>query len=212
MKSEQEMQSAARPPWRSAWEKLATALAVISLVDLSGQVIKWAALIHWIVEGYVVVRNWLFGWLPFHVPPEWRNYIVLFFVLFSVTNVGFYKRIGRTYVTQLILMLFRNADPPFEASTREERVVLGVSAAIFLIAGVVLLFVMVVELVWGDLPGRFDRQTLDRMGIGAFVVCMAVATGIPIAWRWLLFTAAVFAALIAVNEVYVRWLEPFAHH
>jgi hypothetical protein len=160
MKSEQETQSAASPRWRSAWEKLATALAVISLVDLSGQLIKWAALIHWIVERYAIVRNWLFGWLPFHVPPEWRNYIVLFLAVFSVTNLGFYQRTGRTYAKQLFLF-FRDYPHgglegiPVEWSkekpgTLEDRVAIVATVAI-LLAGWVL--AMVVLLFWSHPNG-----------------------------------------------------------
>jgi hypothetical protein len=51
---------------RWTWEKLATVPAVISLIDLNRQ----ASLIHWIVEKYAIIKNWLFGWLPFHVPPS----------------------------------------------------------------------------------------------------------------------------------------------
>jgi hypothetical protein len=32
--------------------------------------------------------------------------------------------------------------------------------------------------------------------------------GVILAWRWLLTTAAIFSALVAINEIYVLWLEP----
>jgi hypothetical protein len=77
-----------------------------------------AALIHWIVENYALVKNLLFGWLPFHIPPEWHDYILLFFIIFSVTNVGFYQRTGRIFAKQLYLMLPFWDDPEraFEAT------------------------------------------------------------------------------------------------
>jgi hypothetical protein len=154
----QEMRATVRFGWvRRNWEMLATVLAVISLIDLSSQLIKWATLIHWLVERYGFVRNWLFGWLPFRVPPEWRNYIVLFLVLFSVTNVGFYKRMGRTYVKQLFLMVFHNAEPPFEENTLEERIVSYVSTGILCISFAMLFFAGVVDVFWGELPGTLDR-------------------------------------------------------
>jgi hypothetical protein len=33
-------------PLRRTWEKIATVLAAIGLIDLSSQLIKWASLIH----------------------------------------------------------------------------------------------------------------------------------------------------------------------
>jgi hypothetical protein len=33
-----------------------------------------------------------------------------------------------------------------------------------------------------------------------------------IAWRWVLTTAAIFGALVAINYAYVQWLEPLAKH
>jgi DNA-binding transcriptional MocR family regulator len=68
---------------RNTWEKVATVLAVIGLIDVSGQLIHWAELIHWIAEHYAAVRTWLFGWLPFHIPVEWHDPIVLFFIFFE---------------------------------------------------------------------------------------------------------------------------------
>jgi hypothetical protein len=118
MQSMHAIRSIAKSVWtRSTWEKLATVLAVISLIDLSSQLVKWAALIHWIVENYALVKNWLFGWLPFHIPPEWHDYILLFFIIFSVTNVGFYQRTGRTFARQLYLMLPFWDDPVIVGAT-----------------------------------------------------------------------------------------------
>src|SRR5258708_19274290 len=85
----------AQSTWlRRTWEKVAIVLAVIGLVDLSRQLIEWAALVHWIVTKYAIVKIWLFGWLPFHIPPEWHDPIVLLSLLLSVTNVGVYRETG----------------------------------------------------------------------------------------------------------------------
>jgi len=89
------------------WEKTATVLAVISLADLGGQVIKWAAAIHWLIDKYKIVKVWLFAWMPFHIPPEWHDYIVLFLILFSVTNVGFYRRTGRVFGVYVLMLPIR---------------------------------------------------------------------------------------------------------
>ena len=97
--AENEEQAMPQAGWLGrTWEKVATVLAVIGLADLSGQLIKWAAAIHWIITKYAIVRAWLFGWLPFHIPPEWHDPIVLFIILFSVTNVGVYRSTQHTFV------------------------------------------------------------------------------------------------------------------
>jgi hypothetical protein len=75
---------------------------VIGLADLSGQLIKWAAVIHWIVTKYAIVRAWLFGWLPFHIPLEWHDPIVLFLILLSVTNMALYRETGHSILSLLL--------------------------------------------------------------------------------------------------------------
>src|SRR5262249_2528919 len=70
-------------------------LAVISLVDLTRQLVEWAALIHAIAERYAQVRRWLFKWVPFHIPEEWHDYIVLGIISITVMNAGYYRRTGR---------------------------------------------------------------------------------------------------------------------
>jgi hypothetical protein len=71
-------------------------------LTLSSQLIHWAALIHWIVAQYALAKAWLFGWLPFHIPPEWHDPIVLGLILLSVTNMGLYRETGYTIVSLLL--------------------------------------------------------------------------------------------------------------
>jgi hypothetical protein len=33
-----------------------------------------------------------------------------------------------------------------------------------------------------------------------------------LAWRWVLTTAAIFGALVAINYAYVQWLAPLTEH
>src|SRR5713226_9762871 len=87
---------------RRTWEKVATVLAVIGLADLFGQLIKWAAAIHWIITKYAIVRGWLFGWLPFHIPAELHDIIVLLLIFYSVANGGAYQRTGETLTKRLL--------------------------------------------------------------------------------------------------------------
>jgi hypothetical protein len=76
---------------RKVWDVLAVALAVIGLVDLTDQVVKWAARIHDLALKYATWRDWAFSFSPIHIPPEWHNYIVLAFIFFSASNVGYYQ-------------------------------------------------------------------------------------------------------------------------
>jgi hypothetical protein len=77
---------------------------------------------------------------------------------------------------------------------------------------------MAVELIRAYQSGSLNRSTPEVETEYAYFFGLAVllmfiaASGALTAWRWIVFTAAVFAALIAVNEVYVRWLEPLAVH
>jgi hypothetical protein len=106
---------------RRTWEKVATVIAVVGLIDFTGQLIHWAKLIHEIVTQYAVVRGWLFGWLPFHIPPQWHDPIVLLLIFFSMTNVGLYRRTRHTFFyhirhnfwTESLLMEWKEMIPTF---------------------------------------------------------------------------------------------------
>jgi hypothetical protein len=77
-------------------------LAVIGLVDLTRQLIEWTEVIHQIAIKYAEVREVLFAWIPFYIPHEWHNPIVLITVFFSVINAGVYQRTGQFYTIQLM--------------------------------------------------------------------------------------------------------------
>src|SRR5438477_12813699 len=86
----------------TVWSITATVLALIGLVDLTHQLVEWAAFIHEIAEKYAEVRGWCFNRLPFRIPQEWHNYVVLGFILLSVANVGYYRRTGYVLLYQLV--------------------------------------------------------------------------------------------------------------
>jgi hypothetical protein len=204
---------------RRTWEKAATILAVIGLIDLSSQLIHWAALIHWIVTKYAAVRTCLFGWLPFHIPPDWHDPIVLFSILLSVTNVGIYRETGWR-----IRSFWKAVN-----NSKFSALLFGLLALVFfpataVVGGVILHYV----------PGLFPffdndaseiHPMLLAMGVllflllfilseslGAIVVLalFVLVMAFSVAWRWLLATAAIFGALVIVNQVYVLWLESLA--
>ncbi|MGP0091280.1 MAG: hypothetical protein ACLPKB_15190 [Xanthobacteraceae bacterium] len=235
------------PPERSAigryWEKIATALSVVSLVDLSEQFIKWAKHIHWVVENYKVAKVWLFGWLPFHIPPDWHDFIILFCIFFSVTNVGLYKRTGRTYISYVIVVVAANGahwllKPLGMLSRRAKEIETKLNDFVqrqtvgnlssrakfndkeFISMMLVLLFASIVT--WSVIDHFFGKYIESNLPLhwlpsAAFslliiliffiIVMYPILFGILIAWRWIVTTAALFVALVVVNEVYVRWLQ-----
>jgi hypothetical protein len=192
--------SVARAGWvRRTWEKIATVLAVIGLIDVSKQLIEWAEWVHWIATQYAIVRTWLFGWLPFHVPPELHDPIVLFLIFFSVTNVGLYRKTGFAIISRVRVDIWRVL-PRF------------VGASLFL----ALQITFVAHRAYpSDMPflNRYIvALTISFVGYGILGLIIAEVVFALIAWRWVLGTAAIFGALVAVNQVYVLWLEPLATH
>jgi hypothetical protein len=205
--------STARPAWLSlTWEKVATVLAIIGLADLSSQLIKWAALIHWAVTKYAIVRAWLFGWLPFHVPPEWHDYIVLFSILLSVTNVGVYRETGASFRSFLIavgkfpaafgFILVASIGASFYIAFHIDphSTVIYLYDA-FVTYGIGQVIPIILTIVLGVLVVPVSMVIL-------WLIFFFFGMAFLVAWRWLLVTVAIFSALVIVNQVYVLWLEP----
>jgi hypothetical protein len=211
----------ARGGWlRRTWEKVAVALAVIGLVDLSRQLFEWAAWIHWVATKYAIVKAWLFDWLPFHIPPEWHDPIVLFLILLSVTNIGVYRETRWRLRSIVEALNTRTALAKFPR-------VLGILFAVSL-AGA-----MIYILIYLDLFETILRA-ISIINLGPYVAILSVIaaffsivvifplsvlvaslilwTAFLVAWRWLLVAAAIFSALVVVNQVYVLWLERLTAH
>jgi hypothetical protein len=182
------------------WHKIATVLAAIGLVDVTGQLIKWASIIHWIAERYAVVRGWVFSWLPLRLPPEWHDPTVLFLILFSVTNVGLYRRTGHTLAFYVVekwrwfaiatVLIF----PVLEVYIVRDALSGPISLPIT--PGVVVIFTL-------------PYVVVGALAAGLITLIFAAAV---IAWRWVLTTATIFGALVAINYAYVLWLAPLAEH
>jgi hypothetical protein len=190
-----------------AWEKIATGLAVIGLIDLTGQLIKWAAAVHWLVEKYRIVKVWLFGWMPFYIPPEWHDYVLLFCVMFSVVNVGFYRRTGKPFIPKLIRSTsFSDLTSDPEAGEYSGDRVAATLRTVALGFGIIGLLAYSLLSAIGWITGGTPPSVSVWVTSWSFI---AIAlSGAPLAWRWILVTGAIFAALIAINEIYILWLEP----
>src|ERR1700727_776421 len=87
------------------WPRLATALTIIGLVDVTHQLIEWTAVIPEVALVYAEIRSFAFSLLPVQIPPEWHNSIVLGGILFGVTNIGFYRQTGKIFIIQAVRAL-----------------------------------------------------------------------------------------------------------
>jgi hypothetical protein len=194
--------------WRY-WEKVAAFLAIIALVDLTRQLIEWAAWVHWIAEKYAAVRTWLFGWLPFHVPPEWHDPIVLLFVFFSVTNVGVYRRTGHSILSIFSAMWNKtiHLENLVPRSFVQDIIVggfLGFAAFFTFLAGVWIVASVAPDGVIINVIVFLGALIVLPIFYLIFIVFSAfIYTFVMIAWRWVLTTAAIFGVLVAINEIYM---------
>jgi hypothetical protein len=255
-------------PLRRTWEKIATVLALIGLIDLTGQLIKWAGLIHWVAEKYAAVKAWLFSWLPLHIPPEWHDPIVLFLIFFSLTNIAVYRKIQVSFLYYCCVVFIYNLsllflwplkflnswangkfddlidNPPFAGEMEiriDENEVFSPGVTIVMLLPFFAIFVIMLLIVIFD-PDPcasspdplichanivlLQHEDIEPMTPSALlhilgwmlilssisVMIRAAAIGILVAWRWLLTTAAIFGALVAINYAYIQWLEPLAEH
>jgi len=171
---------------QSAWEKVATVIAVIGLIDVSGQLIKWAAVVHWIAEHYADMRTWLFGWLPFHISSGWQNSIVLCSSYLTAMNVGLYRKTKRTIISHLL-----NRDIGIT--------LLGYCVICMLVIPIAKLFL------------RVDYNTIYIYAL-AGLVGIVMSKIVELTALWMLTMVSIFSALVFVNYAYVQWLEPLAEH
>jgi hypothetical protein len=220
--------------WRW-WEKAGSVLAIFGLADLFRQFVEWAGIIHWLVSQYSTAKAWVFSWLPFQIPPELHDYIVLLITLFTVINVGFYQRTGRTYIGQLLwfygfaivmapVMIVMMPVLPFSKRAREWLKAMKrkgqhdelfaadpVAKALTHVAAYSFVLAVVYGYAW-----VIARELGTDLLVGYHPVLVAsaiwgvVAGGGLLAWRWILGTGAVFAAIVAINQVYVWWLAPLS--
>ena len=57
---------------------------------------------------------------------------------------------------------------------------------------------------------RYEAVASALMAVewSASLLVLFLFAGILLAWRWFLGTAALFGGLVAVNEIYMHWLQP----
>lgn len=223
---------------RRTWHQIARVLTILGLINLFSTLVKWVTLIHWLAEKYSGVREWLFGWLPIHIPPLWHDPIVLLLILFSVTNIGLYRETRMTYLLWIFFSikeaLFAGPGPLHERRHAPnlkryqwnlynyDEIVFGVivfpillmcliSIIIFSLSDI-RLFPESVPFIFDVIVATFIISFYALVATAVVIVSYRLFIGIIFAWRWVLTTAAIFAALVAVNEIYVLWLAPMVEH
>lgn len=215
------------------WRRIALVLALFNLASLFDNYVKWSRWINLAVSHYQAARDWAFAWLPFRVPEDWRDIVVLFLVLLSLTVGGVRSSTGHNY----ILWLFGTAigaaigtvvdvlRSPLDWVGKLGLRFHGIARLLDRIEAfgehlkpdiisnrrlgemIVLLVghLMLLAMAGATLFAGIDDYRLAPV---MFLLGLWFASGGYFAWRWLLATATAFAALLAVNWVYVSWLVP----
>jgi hypothetical protein len=87
---------------RGPWNLIAAPLALIVLVNLTGRFFERVPLMDWVARQYAIGMTWLFSLSPTHIPSRWNDYIVLWCVVFIITNVSYRRRSGKLFITDLL--------------------------------------------------------------------------------------------------------------
>ena len=145
---------------------------------------------------------------------------MLFSILLSVTNVGVYRETGWRLRSIVEALNSRTAVAKFPRA-------LGILFAVSIVG------TMIYILIYLDFYETI-LHAVSIINLGPYVAILSVIsaflsivvifplsvlvaslilwTALLVARRWLLVTAAIFSALVVVNQVYVLWLEPLARH
>ncbi|MGA8612692.1 MAG: hypothetical protein WB760_13550 [Xanthobacteraceae bacterium] len=195
---------------RGPWNLIAVPLALIVLVNLTGRFIEWVPLIDLVSEKYATWTILVFSRSPIHIRSEWYDYIVLLCVVFIITNVGYYRRIGKLFITDLLSFgLSRSldqGDPNLKKSWQARVDDLGA-----FLTGCSTVAVISLLPAYGFLTFMSFFISLHTNAIVAYakwplVAAVVVGSGCLIAWRWLLTIGLLFALLVVGNGVYLHWL------
>jgi len=213
------------------WAYVGTALAIIGLVDLTHQLVKWAAFIHKLAERYASIRQWLFSWLPLHIPEEWHDIIIFSLIFISISNLGYYQKTDRLLLREF-KKVWDEGDPDSLANVTLREIkassslqfgdklaikisefLLWAGTRVFALATVGAFLISVLAGLYQLTIGFSDENMVFTLVFTAFGVVTAsmiftvlIGTGVLLSWRWLIATAVVFVGLVAANEVYVHWL------
>ena len=217
------------------FEHVATVLAAIILADLFSPFITWAVAVQWPLDHYEAARAYVFGWLPFSISAQWQNGILLLAILVSMGNIGRRRRRAQAFFHRVFSSDPNEAGAEATPEDPEDNVLVrAATLCVYGVIGYVS-YTYARDFLPQELPDGFDRSRwlilveyvlswsiLGQMALLLVVVggglltvatlkfsfkyLLSVVYGVLLAWRWTFVTAAFFLTVVAVNEIYVRWL------
>jgi hypothetical protein len=195
---------------RGPWNLIAVPLALIVLVNLTGRFIEWVPLIDWVSEKYGTWMILIFSRSPIGIRSEWNDYIVFLCLVFIITNVGYYRRAGKLFITDLLSFgLSRSLDPgnPHLGKSWQARVD-DLGAFVTGCATAVVIGLLPAYFFWTFMSFFISLNTNTFVSYAAWPVLVAVVvgSGCLISWRWILSIALLFALLMVGDEAYLHWL------
>lgn len=194
------------------WNLIGVPLALIDLVDLTGQRIEWTALVDWLAEEYATWTSWALSWSPIQIPDEWNNYIVLLCVVFGVTNASYRRKTGNSFIADVLSFGLSHSlydgdqqRPKFLDKGWQERLddlaaIVTTSAVIFVIA----LLPAYCFLLFMSFFISIQTAAIVAYGKWPLIFAVIVGAGPFFAWRWVLSIGLLFVLLVVGNEVYLH--------
>jgi len=208
--------SAGRPwSWgdffRGRWNLLAVPIGLICLVTLTKHLIEWSPLIDFVAEKYATWMTWVFRRSPIRIRSGWNDYIVLVCVVFLITNVGYYRRTGKLFITDLLSFSLSRSLAQGDPYLRESWQATVDDLAAFVtgcitVVVVISLFSALCFLTFMSFFVSFDTAVIVAYAKWALILAAIPSSGLFIAWRWIVGTALLFALLAVGNELYIHWL------
>ena|ERR1700683_103929 len=195
---------------RSPWNVIAVPLALMALVDLTGQRIEWAALPDWLAEKYATWTSWAFSWSPIHIPGEWHNYIVLVCIFFSVANSSYRRKTDNSFIADLLtfeLSRYRSDShkPIYVGKGWQEKLddlaAVVTSSAMFV---VVVLAAGGCFLMFMSFFISIHTATMVSYGKWPLILAVIIGSGPFFAWRWILSAGLLFVLLAVGDELYLH--------
>lgn len=223
------------------WRRIGLLMNSVGLASLFDNVVKWARWIHWTIGQYRFVRDWAFGLLPFQLPDDWRDSVVIAFVILVTTLKGLelqdrlwlIKRLAIlcTFGLAIGLLVFGLDWSAFAAGYLQSgTAILGATIGISIIAFQIAREASAIETPWYRQPEAIAvivvalalvtwvavqmwiNSTVSVAGAEiAWLIYAWIFAGGFFAWRWTLLTAGAFCALLAINAMYLRLLVPMGY-
>jgi hypothetical protein len=154
--------------------------------------------------------TWVFSLSPTHIPSRWNDYIVLWSVVFIVTNVSYYRRSDKLFITDLLSFGLSRSIERGDPHLSKNWQVRADGLAAFVTGGSLIVVIALLP-AYCFLKFMSFFISLHTNAIVAYakwplLISAGVGSGCFIAWRWIFGIALLFALLVACNGAYLHWL------